>query len=46
MYALIRAKVHLGATVEDVANVRHGDAPFVHPPVGVESRSNLHAIMI
>jgi hypothetical protein len=46
MYALIRAKVHLGATVEDVANVRHGDAPFVHPPVGVESRSNLHGIMI
>jgi hypothetical protein len=46
MYALIRAKVHLGAAVEDVANVRHGDAPFVHPPVGVGSRSNVHSIMI
>src|SRR5215211_7929888 len=46
MYALIRAKVHLGAAVEDVANVCHGDAPFAHPPVGVGSRSNLHGIMI
>src|SRR5215218_469486 len=46
MYALIRAKVHLGAAVEDVANVRHGDAPFVHPPVAVADRSNLHGIMI
>jgi hypothetical protein len=46
MYALIRAKMHRGAAVEDVANVRHGDAPFVHPPVAVGSRSNLHDIMI
>src|SRR5215204_3343967 len=35
-----------GAAVEDVANVRHGDAPFVHPPVAVGSRSNLHGTMI
>src|SRR5215216_5072791 len=46
LYALIRARVHRGAAVEDVANVRHGDAPFVHPPVAVGSRSNLHGIMI
>src|SRR5215211_7293242 len=46
MYALIRARVHQGAAVEDVANVCHGDAPFAHPPVAVGSRSNLHGIMI
>src|SRR5215207_8457268 len=46
MYALIRARVHRGAAVEDVANVCHGDAPFAHPPVAVGSRSNLHGIMI
>src|SRR5215213_2760234 len=45
MYALIRAKMHRGAA-KDVANVRHGDAPFVHPPVAVGSWSNLHDIMI
>jgi hypothetical protein len=38
--------VHLGAAVEDIANVRHGDAPFAHPPVTMGSRSNLHGIMI
>src|SRR5829696_5606170 len=46
MYALIRARVHRGAAVEDVANVCHGDAPFVHPPVAVGSLSNLHGSMI
>src|SRR5215218_8469573 len=46
MYALIRARVHRGAAVEDVANVSHGDAPFAHPPVAVADRSNLHGIMI
>src|SRR5215204_5193098 len=46
MYALIRARVHRGAAVEDVANVCHGDAPFAHPPVAVADRSNLHGIMI
>jgi hypothetical protein len=46
MYALIRARVHRGAAVEDVANLRHGYAPFAHPPVAVADRSNLHGIMI
>jgi hypothetical protein len=46
MYALIRARVHLGAAVEDVANVRYGNAPFAHPSVAMGSRSNLHDIMI
>src|SRR5215212_4300405 len=45
MYALIRARVHRGTAVEDVANVSHGNAPFVHPPVAVGSRSNLHGIL-
>src|SRR5215212_9434574 len=36
----------IGGAAKDVANVRHGDAPFVHPPVAVGSWSNLHDIMI